>query len=110
MRLEVNNPQAQWSRKPDKHAPGGSEQAQEQEELQLSPVKPRNNANQASVSWSKSRDEGRRSLSGNPRGAAAGEEGQEEELVLEPKGVREGQVVQSVSWQRQSSGKQAVYS
>lgn len=65
------------------------------EELQLDPTKARSSA--SNVAW--------RNDLGGSRGVTKAEKRQdEEELILEPRGAREGHVAQSASWQKQSSG------
>lgn len=102
---EPNNTQAKWSKtKPSDVNPSkllGGDIDLPEELILAPPDKAVNEGNRASVAWRKSGDTGTRS---DGRGGVGGRDGEVEELILEPKGPREGMVAQSASWQKQSAG------
>ena len=106
MNLELNNVQAQWSKKAEKDPSRLNRPSllnsdiDAAEELKLVPVKPSNGTSGTAVSWNKSADDGH----GDRNSRGIQELDEVEELILAPKGPRENAVVQSASWQKQSSG------
>ena len=102
MNLKENNVQPSWSKKSeDKKSVKLPGEIDETEELKLDPRRPSDNTNRATVSWSKTSDDGRNSLNTNRNG---GKVENDEELILSPKDPREVNIVQSASWQKQSNG------
>ena len=109
MNLTKNNPQAKWGKstttnkettlKSIRPTVLAGDLELDEELILASSDKTRNQANTAAVSWRKTAEGGRRGVQIRKE-----DEVEEEELVLAPKGPREGQVAQSASWQKQSSG------
>lgn len=103
--MEPKNVQVEWSKKSEDCGDRANllrGEIELREELDLAPVKPGDVTNNPAESWRKSGGSGKRG--GRELPEDIDRETEAEELILAPRGPREGQVAQSASWQRQSGG------